>query len=126
MSSPIPTGIKLRKAPRTLELEYADGTRFSLPAEFLRVHSPSAAVQGHCQQIMQAGTQHVALVGLEPAGDYALRLLFDAGRDSGMCSWDSLRRLGQDQDRLWQEYLDRLHQAGASGAPDVSVVRIMP
>ena len=126
MSSPIPTGIKLRKASRTLELEYADGTRFSLPAEFLRVHSPSAEVQGHGQPILQAGKQNVALVGLEPAGNYALKLVFDDGHDSGLYSWDYLYRLGQDQDRLWQEYLDRLHQAGASRDPDVSVVRIMP
>lgn len=126
MSSPIPTGIKLRKASRTLELEYADGTRFSLPAEFLRVHSPSAEVQGHGQPILQAGKQHVALVGLEPAGNYALKLVFDDGHDSGLYSWDYLYRLGQDQDRLWQEYLDRLRRAGASRDPDVSVVRIMP
>src|SRR5690606_28484613 len=125
MSSPIPTGIKLRKASRTLELEYADGTRFSLPAEILRVHSPSAEVQGHGQPILQTGKQNVALVRLDPAGNYALRLVFDDGHDSGLYSWDFLYQLGRDQDSLWREYLDRLNRAGASRDPDESVVRIM-
>lgn len=125
MSSPIPTGIKLRKASRTLELEYADGTRFSLPAEFLRVHSPSAEVQGHGQPILQTGKQNVALVGLEPAGNYALKLVFDDGHDSGLYSWDYLYRLATHQDELWQDYLQRLNAAGRSRDPDESAVRLM-
>lgn len=125
MTSPIPTSIKLRKASRTLELQYADNQQFSLPAEFLRVHSPSAEVQGHGQPILQTGKQNVALVGIEPAGNYALKLVFDDGHDSGLYSWDYLYQLGQRQDVLWQDYLDKLRAAGASRDPDVSVVRVM-
>lgn len=125
MTSPIPTSIKLRKASRTLELQYADGQQVSLPAEFLRVHSPSAEVQGHGQPILQTGKQNVALTGVAPAGNYALKLVFDDGHDSGLYSWDYLYQLGQRQEQLWQDYLEQLHAAGASRDPDVSVVRVM-
>jgi DUF971 family protein len=125
MTSPIPTSIKLRKASRTLELQYADGQQVSLPAEFLRVHSPSAEVQGHGQPILQTGKQNVALTGVAPAGNYALKLVFDDGHDSGLYSWDYLYQLGQRQEQLWQNYLEQLHAAGASRDPDVSVVRVM-
>ena len=125
MTSPIPTSIKLRKASRTLELQYADGQQSSLPAEFLRVHSPSAEVQGHGQPILQTGKQNVALTGVAPAGNYALKLVFDDGHDSGLYSWDYLYQLGQRQEQLWQDYLEQLHAAGASRDPDVSVVRVM-
>ena len=125
MTSPIPTSIKLRKASRTLELQYADGQQVSLPAEFLRVHSPSAEVQGHGQPILQTGKQNVALTGVAPAGNYALKLVFDDGNDSGLYSWDYLYQLGQRQEQLWQDYLEQLHAAGASRDPDVSVVRVM-
>lgn len=125
MTSSIPTNIKLRKASRTLELQYADGQQISLPAEFLRVHSPSAEVQGHGQPVLQTGKQHVALVGIEPAGNYALKLVFDDGHDSGLYSWDYLYQLGQRQEQLWQDYLEQLQAAGASRDPDVSMVRVM-
>ena len=125
MTSPIPTSIKLRKASRTLELQYAEGQQVSLPAEFLRVHSPSAEVQGHGQPILQTGKQNVALTGVAPAGNYALKLVFDDGHDSGLYSWDYLYQLGQRQEQLWQNYLEQLHAAGASRDPDVSVVRVM-
>jgi len=125
MSHPIPTGVKLHKASRTLELTYADGRSFVLPAEFLRVHSPSAEVQGHGKPVLQTGKQNVALIGVEAAGNYALKLTFDDGHDSGLYSWEYLHELGSNQERLWQEYLDRLHAAGASRDPDVSVVRVM-
>lgn len=125
MSTPLPTNIKLHKASRTLELQYADGQRFTLPAEFLRVHSPSAEVQGHGKPVLQTGKQNVALVGVEPAGNYALKLVFDDGHDSGLYSWDYLYQLAQRQETLWQDYLDQLQAAGASRDPDVSVVRVM-
>ena len=125
MTSPIPTSIKLRKASRTLELQYADGQQVSLPAEFLRVHSPSAEVQGHGQPILQTGKQNVALTGVAPAGNYALKLVFDDGHDSGLYSWDYLYQLGQRQEQLWQDYLQQLRAAGASRDPDVSVVRVI-
>jgi len=125
MTSPIPGNIKLHKASHTLELQYPDGQRFILPAEFLRVHSPSAEVQGHGNPVLQTGKQNVALVGLEAAGNYALKLVFDDGHDSGLYSWEYLYQLGQQQEQLWQDYLDKLHAAGASRDPDVSVVKVM-
>jgi len=125
MTSPVPSKIKLHKASCMLELQYADGRRFSLPAEFLRVHSPSAEVQGHGRPVLQTGKQNVALVGVEPAGNYALKLIFDDGHDSGLFSWDYLYQLGEHQEPLWQEYLEQLRAAGASRDPDESVVRIM-
>ena len=125
MTSPIPTNIKLHKASRTLELQYADGLVLTLPAEFLRVHSPSAEVQGHGKPVLQVGKQHVALTGVEAAGNYALKLTFSDGHDSGLYSWDYLYQLGQHQQSLWQNYLEQLRAAGASRDPDVSVVRVM-
>lgn len=125
MNYPTPSGVKLHKASRTLELWYADGRSFTLPAEFLRVHSPSAEVQGHGQPVLQTGKQNVALTGVESAGNYALKLTFDDGHDSGLYSWEYLYQLGSNQDTLWQDYLGRLRAAGASRDPDVSIVKVM-
>lgn len=120
----IPTAIALHKASRTLVLSY--GTeRHSLPAELLRVHSPSAEVQGHGQPVLQYGKQNVALVKVEPAGNYALKLTFDDGHDSGLFTWDYLYELATRQDELWKDYLARLQAAGRSRDPDESVVRLM-
>ena len=120
----IPTAIKLHKASKTLELHYGE-QRYPLSAEFLRVHSPSAEVQGHGNPVLQYGKQHVALTGLEPAGNYALKLVFDDGHDSGLYSWDYLHQLATHQDELWQDYLQRLNAAGRSRDPDESAVRLM-
>ncbi|SDT11607.1 DUF971 family protein [Halopseudomonas litoralis] len=125
MTTPIPSKIKLHKASRTLDLHYADGRHFSLPAEFLRVHSPSAEVRGHGRPVLQTGKQNVALTAVEMAGNYALKLVFDDGHDSGLFSWGYLLELGEQQDKLWQDYLDQLHAAGASRDPDTSVVKVM-
>ncbi len=125
MSSPIPSKIKLHKASRTLELQYADGQTFSLPAEFLRVHSPSAEVQGHGNPVLQTGKINVGLTGVETAGNYALKLIFDDGHDSGLYTWDYLYQLGVRQDDLWQDYMQQLAAAGASRDPAVSVVRFI-
>ncbi|KHL71137.1 MULTISPECIES: DUF971 domain-containing protein [Pseudomonas] len=120
----IPTAIKLHKASKTLELRYGE-QRYLLSAEFLRVHSPSAEVQGHGNPVLQYGKQQVALTGLEPAGNYALKLMFDDGHDSGLYSWDYLHQLATHQDELWQDYLQRLNAAGRSRDPDESAVRLM-
>lgn len=120
----IPTSIKLHKASRTLELQYADDS-YRLPAEFLRVHSPSAEVQGHGKPILQTGKINVALTGIEPAGNYALKLTFDDGHDSGLFTWDYLRQLALRQDDLWRDYLATLSAAGKSRDPDESVIRLM-
>lgn len=121
----IPTSIRLQKASRTLQLEYGPDERYSLGAEFLRVHSPSAEVQGHGRPILQHGKQKVALVGVEPSGNYALKLIFDDGHDSGLYTWDYLEQLARRQDELWQQYLDALAAAGKSRDPDVTVVRLL-
>ena len=126
MPAPIPTRIKLHKASRTLELGYADGSSYHLPAEYLRVMSPSAEVRGHGSPILQTGKVNVALTGIEPAGRYALKLVFDDGHDSGLYSWDYLYHLATEQVQRWQSYLDELHQNGASRDPDVSAIRFIP
>lgn len=121
---PIPTSIKLHKASKILELRYGADS-YQLSAEFLRVHSPSAEVQGHGKPILQTGKLHVGLERIEPAGNYALKLCFDDGHDSGLYTWDYLYRLATDQPQLWQDYLAALAAAGQSRDPDESVVRLM-
>ena len=114
-----PTEVILHQKSNSLEIAFDDGARFNLPAEFLRVHSPSAEVRGHGpgQETLQVGKRKVVLKGLEPAGSYALKLEFDDGHDSGLYDWDLLYTLGQNQQALWQEYLDKLQAAGASRDP---------
>ena len=121
----IPTRIKLNKSSKTLELGYADGQQFALPAEFLRVYSPSAEVQGHGNPVLQYGKINVALTDVQPAGNYALKLTFDDGHDSGIFTWNYLHELATEQTSLWQKYLAQLSAAGRSRDPDESVVRIM-
>lgn len=121
----IPTAIKLHKASRTLELEYGADERYVLPAEFLRVHSPSAEVQGHGNPVLQTGKLKVALEQIEPAGQYALKLTFSDGHDSGLYTWDYLERLALNQQALWDAYLAAPAAAGKSRDPDESVVKLM-
>lgn len=121
----IPTRIKLNKGSKTLELGYADGQQFALPAELLRVHSPSAEVQGHGNPILQYGKLNVALTHIQPAGNYALKMTFDDGHDSGIFTWDYLYHLATQQTEIWQDYLDKLSAAGQSRDPSESVVRLM-
>ncbi|AVX87153.1 DUF971 domain-containing protein [Pseudomonas koreensis] len=121
----IPTDIKLHKASKTLTLKYASGEEYTLPAEFLRVHSPSAEVQGHGKPILQFGKLNVGLSGLEPAGHYALKLTFDDGHDSGLFTWDYLYELGRRYDALWADYLAELKAAGKTRDPDQSIVKLM-
>ena len=114
-----PTEITLHKHSRQLEIAFDDGTRYHLPFEFLRVHSPSAEVRGHGvgQETLQAGKQNVNLLNLEPVGSYALKLIFDDGHDSGLYTWEYLHDLGKNQDALWQTYLKQLEAAGESREP---------
>lgn len=111
-----PVSIRLRRKSGVLELSYDDGSSFALPAELLRVYSPSAEVKGHGkgQEILQTGKRHVALSGIEAMGHYAVRLAFDDGHNSGIYSWEYLYQLAHQQQQLWQDYLDRLRAAGAS------------
>ncbi|MDM3872516.1 DUF971 domain-containing protein [Porticoccus sp. W117] len=130
LSSPvsrIPTKIKLHQANNTLEMTYNNGAQFELSAEFLRVHSPSAEVKGHDpgQEILQHGKKHVAIEKTERAGNYALRLFFDDGHDSGIYTWKYLYELGCNHDRLWQNYLQKLQAAGKHREADVQVVQLI-
>jgi DUF971 family protein len=120
----IPTAIKLHKASKTLELHYGE-ERYTLGAEFLRVHSPSAEVQGHGNPVLQYGKLNVGLKAIEPTGNYALKLVFDDGHDSGLYSWDYLYQLASRQEQLWADYLEQLRGAGRSRDPDESVVKLM-
>jgi len=121
----IPTAIELHKASKTLTLKYAGNESYTLPAEFLRVHSPSAEVQGHGKPILQFGKLGVGLTRIEPAGQYALKLCFDDGHDSGLFTWDYLEQLAQRQESLWADYLNELAKAGKSRDPAESVVKLM-
>ncbi len=111
-----PQDIILHAVSRQLEISFDDGARFTLPAEYLRVHSPSAEVRGHGvgNEVLQTGKRHVAITGLEPVGHYALKIVFDDGHDSGLYSWAYLYELGVKHDQYWQDYLNRLAAAGAS------------
>jgi len=108
-----PTEIRLRRQSRVLEVAFGETERYALPFEFLRVHSPSAEVKGHGpgQETLVLGKQAVGIRNLEPVGQYAVRLLFDDGHDSGLYSWKYLRELGRDHDMLWQRYLERVAAA---------------
>ena len=113
-STPRPTDIRLHQVSRKLEIVFDDGSSFQLPCEFLRVYSPSAEVRGHGpgQEVLQIGKEDVNIVGIEPVGQYALKLTFSDGHDTGLYSWDYLYDLGIRQDELWQSYLGRLAAAG--------------
>ncbi|KMN24144.1 gamma-butyrobetaine hydroxylase-like domain-containing protein [Pseudomonas helleri] len=121
----MPCAINLHKASKTLTLKYPSGEEHHLPAELLRVHSPSAEVQGHGKPILQFGKINVGLLKIEPAGNYALKLTFDDGHDSGLFTWEYLYQLGVRKDELWQDYLAELKAAGKSRDPSVSVVKLM-
>jgi DUF971 family protein len=121
----LPIAIELHKASKTLTLKYAPDEVYHLPAEFLRVHSPSAEVQGHGKPILQFGKIGVGLSKVEPAGQYALKLTFDDGHDSGLFTWDYLYQLAQRQDALWADYLAELKAAGKSRDPSESIVKLM-
>jgi DUF971 family protein len=116
---PQPNEIRLRKKSRQLAIEFDDGSLFELPFEYLRVHSPSAEVRGHGrgQEILQTGKENVQITALEPIGNYAIRLIFDDGHDTGLFSWSYLYELGRDQGERWQAYLDRLSAAGYPRQP---------
>ncbi len=114
-TTPRPTEIRLHRRSRILELSFDDGSRFELSCEFLRVHSPSAEVKGHGpgQEVLVTGKQDVSIERIEPVGQYAVKLCFDDGHDTGLYSWSLLYELGRRRDELWQRYLDRLAEAGA-------------
>ncbi len=121
----IPNKIRLNSQEQLLELAYASGESFSLPAEFLRVHSPSAEVQGHGNPILQHGKAGIKVTNLQATGNYALKIVFDDGHDSGLYTWDYLYQLGCNQEKMWQEYLAALAAAGKYRDPHQSAVKLM-
>lgn len=115
----LPVEIRLDRANSLLHVTFDDGTAYALPTELLRVESPSAEVQGHHpgQKQVIAGRRHVGIIGIEPVGNYAVRLLFDDLHDTGIYTWGYLRELGANKDRLWAAYLDALAAKGLSREP---------
>ena len=115
-SRPWPSEIKLKKADRRLEVRFEDGPAYSLPAEYLRVESPSAEVQGHGtgNKTIVPGKRNVAITSLEPVGNYAVRIIFSDGHDSGLFTWETLYRLGHDYEAIWADYIAALADKGLS------------
>ncbi len=113
--SPQPIDIKLRTASRVLEVSFEDGAHFQLPFEYLRVFSPSAEVKGHGggEGLLVTGKQGVGIIGTEPMGNYALRLIFDDGHNTGLYTWGLLYELGRDRERNWARYLERCAEAAS-------------
>ena len=111
----VPSKIKFHKQSQLLELAWG-AESFQLSAEYLRVHSPSAEVRGHGMgnEVLQFGKKDVRILNLEPVGNYALKITFDDGHDSGLFHWNYLKELSEQQDDKWQDYLDRLSKAGKS------------
>ena len=111
-----PTEIRLHQKSRVFEITFDDGRSFRLPYELLRVYSPSAEVRGHGpgQEVLQTGKRDVEIRSLDPVGSYAVQPVFSDGHSTGIYSWEYLYELGENQERLWAEYLEKLHAAGAS------------
>ena len=114
-----PTEIRNNKEANCLEVDFSDGTSFSIPAELLRVESPSAEVQGHSpeQKKLVAGRKNVTIMKIDMVGNYAISLKFDDLHDSGIYTWDFLHNMGENQDQIWADYLKAIEAAGLSREP---------
>jgi len=117
--TPRPTEIKLHQKSKVLDISFSDGKIFNFPCEFLRVYSPSAEVSGHGpeQEVLQTGKNLVNIHKIVPVGNYAIQLYFTDGHNTGLYSWDLLYRYGLNYEQMWQRYLQRMTQAGASREP---------
>ena len=113
------TEIRVKTAEKVLEIDFENGKSFSLPAEYLRVESPSAEVQGHhpSERKTIGGRRHVGIIAVEPVGSYAVKIKFDDLHDSGIYSWDTLYHLGENHDEIWGAYLKALEEQGLSRDP---------
>jgi len=122
-----PNRINYHRKSRVLTVDFGD-VEVQIPAELLRVYSPSAEVRGHSaeERKLQTGKKYVAIKQIEPVGNYAIRLIFDDGHDSGIYAWDFLRDLGTHTERYWQDYLADLKQANASRLPAIPVGQWSP
>jgi DUF971 family protein len=112
MAEHTPTEIKLRSKSRLLEVSFEDGARFELPFEYLRVHSPSAEVKGHGpgQEVLVLGKENVGIRRIDPIGQYAVKLVFDDGHDTGLFTWNYLYELGAERESKWAAYQERVRQ----------------
>ena len=112
--TPIPTEIKLHQKSKLLEIIFDDNTECMLSTEFLRVHSPSAEVQGHSaeQAVLQVGKENVSIDKIEPVGSYAIKIFFSDGHDTGLYSWEYLHMLAKNYQKLWTEYIGKLDASG--------------
>jgi DUF971 family protein len=126
-NSLMPSRIILNESKDTLTLEYAGDIRHALPAEYLRVLSPSAEVRGHGrgQEVLQFGKRNVTVTGIAKSGNYAIQISFSDGHDSGIYSWDYLYELGSSYESKWQAYLQTLQDAGQSRDPDTQIVKLV-
>ena len=124
---PTPQEITYHKIAHTLEVVWTDAS-YHLPAELLRVYSPSAEVRGHAadERILQTGKKHVGVSKIEAVGNYAIRIVFNDGHDSGIYAWEFLRDLGDNQERYWQDYLTELKVANESRLPNIPVGQWRP
>ncbi|MDB2649310.1 DUF971 domain-containing protein [Porticoccaceae bacterium] len=123
----MPSRVVLRESKDALMLTYSDGQEYTLPAEYLRVYSPSAEVRGHGEgnETLQFGKRLVTINALEKAGNYALQIVFSDGHDSGIYSWDYLQALAEGYEDRWATYLEKLHNAGLSRDIDSQVIKLM-
>ncbi len=122
----VPERIKVNKARNTISLNYINDEAYDLSAEYLRVYSPSAEVRGHSsdQQVLQIGKSDVLITDLSKSGNYALRIHFDDGHDSGIYTWDYLYDLAINRRQNWAKYIDKLEREGQSRDPGVQIVKI--
>ena len=127
MTQDAPESIKYHRSDRTLEVTFPGEASVSLSAELLRVLSPSAEVQGHGpgQEVLQTGKAEVGITAIEPVGHYAVQISFDDGHSSGLYTWAYLAQLASEKLTLWQRYLKKLEDAGASRDPSTDIVRII-
>jgi DUF971 family protein len=118
-ANPYPTDIRLRTASRLLSVSFSDGARYEMSFEYLRVFSPSAEVKGHGggEGLLQTGKDKVGIAAIEPVGNYAVRLVFDDGHNTGLYSWRLLHELGRDMAANWARYLERCREAGVTRQP---------
>ena len=123
----MPSRVVLPESKDALTLTYSDGQEYALPAEYLRVYSPSAEVRGHGEgnETLQFGKRLVTINALEKAGNYALQIVFSDGHDSGIYSWDYLQALAEGYEDRWATYLEKIHSAGLSRDLDAQVIKLM-
>ena len=119
-NTPNPVSINLHQKSRVLEIEFDDGEKFELSCEYLRVHSPTAEVKGHGpgQEVLQTGKENVNIKEIEPVGNYAIKLIFDDGHNTGLYAWSYLYELGIEHDNNWMNYLDALKKVGYVRKPN--------